>query len=935
MSSPCHPRLTRAMAPSSDPASDLNCSMPSKAPVVVRKAAEDPNLYHHFALENGLECIVVQTPAGNISATASAAMADESAAEYKASSSSSSSSSPSSSSASPSEAGSKVAGVSLSVKTGYFADPAAVPGLAHFLEHMLFMGSAQFPGENEWEDYLARNGGYSNASTDAEHTNYIFEVQPRALLQALAMFSGFFVAPLFNKSAMKREVRAVESEFVEVLTNDATRLQDLIIATCHPAHPGHKFGWGNLETLEKAPQRGGSLDAGSADAGAVDAGTASGGAGAASAAVGAKGSLGGTGERLDVREVMRAFHGRNYSAVGMRMVVVVDGTAESPRAVDIEKAVRESYEAIRNVVSPADLADIASSATSAGTVAVAGAAAASPVSTAASTAGVPAALTGYAAAGDPFAGCCEGQVFRNIPVRDEDTLTVTWSLPPTYSPSGRTSEAEMSAYLRCKPFDYLEQVLGHEGRGSLLSALKRRGLGTAVYVSAGPEEPSRNTAYTLLSVAVTLTPKGLARHDDVVALVVQAARMLATADDDEQRRFWSETAAMNEISFRFAQQQDAIEMAESIAAAMQVFPASLAVAGPSLMFQYDGDLLRAVTAMMTPERCRVDIGSRSFSAALEALPRAPAGYAGAEAGAAVKAQSTGKPTGKAAAPRLAAKDKLTGKLTGKSGTGKAGTGKASPSAGASYTGGVAFETEFFHVIYSRENISPALLEGWAKQPIASDLHFPEPNHFIPKDFGLVTARPHASSVHRCSHDHSRASASPPAGAAAAASSAMSDTAAAPPTAVGSDLPPHLACLPNAALIEQPTLVRGAPFFLQQAAVASAGKAEAAGPAVALKRHPLHDDVAAFPVDAALSSHNSNVAPPHASLNASHIVPYDSAWPVLKDALWAPSAHGELWYLPDPVFKLPRGSVSMLLASKEFYTSAEATVLGRLFVVRDS
>jgi nardilysin len=43
-------------------------------------------------------------------------------------------------------------------------------GLAHLLEHMLFMGSEKYPTENAYDDYLSMHGGFSNAFTESECT---------------------------------------------------------------------------------------------------------------------------------------------------------------------------------------------------------------------------------------------------------------------------------------------------------------------------------------------------------------------------------------------------------------------------------------------------------------------------------------------------------------------------------------------------------------------------------------------------------------------------------------------------------------------------------------------------------------------------------------------------------------------------------------------
>ncbi|KAL6203558.1 hypothetical protein ACLB2K_027258 [Fragaria x ananassa] len=64
----------------------------------------------------------------------------------------------------------EVAAAAMCVGIGSFSNPLEAQGLAHFLEHMLFMGSTKFPDENE-------HGGSSNAYTAAEHTSYFFDVK--------------------------------------------------------------------------------------------------------------------------------------------------------------------------------------------------------------------------------------------------------------------------------------------------------------------------------------------------------------------------------------------------------------------------------------------------------------------------------------------------------------------------------------------------------------------------------------------------------------------------------------------------------------------------------------------------------------------------------------------------------------------------------------
>ena len=59
----------------------------------------------------------------------------------------------------------------LDVHVGHMSDPTDRPGLAHFCEHMLFMGTDKYPRENEWDDYITSHGGDNNAYTTLTDTN--------------------------------------------------------------------------------------------------------------------------------------------------------------------------------------------------------------------------------------------------------------------------------------------------------------------------------------------------------------------------------------------------------------------------------------------------------------------------------------------------------------------------------------------------------------------------------------------------------------------------------------------------------------------------------------------------------------------------------------------------------------------------------------------
>jgi nardilysin len=96
--------------------------------------------------------------------------------------------------------------VAWCVPAGSFDDPADLQGLAHFCEHLVFMGSSAFPKENELDSFLALHGGNTNAFTEYEYTVFQIEVESQGLGGALERLAACFASPLFAPSAVEREL---------------------------------------------------------------------------------------------------------------------------------------------------------------------------------------------------------------------------------------------------------------------------------------------------------------------------------------------------------------------------------------------------------------------------------------------------------------------------------------------------------------------------------------------------------------------------------------------------------------------------------------------------------------------------------------------------------------------------------------------------------
>lgn len=217
--------------------------------VAIRKPEIDPREYRHIKLPNRLECVLV------------------------------------------SDKETKSGAAALCISVGQLDDPPGVDGLAHFLEHMLFLGTERYPDESNFDQFCSSCAGYSNAWTSLDHTVYHFIVTHDHLKDTLDRFSAFFSCPLLSEGGTEREMHAVDSEHNKNLQDDdrygirpkatgatsasqtiqtfpvensskvdtlnyspCTRREFQVLRnTCEASHPMRRFGSGNYASLHDVP----------------------------------------------------------------------------------------------------------------------------------------------------------------------------------------------------------------------------------------------------------------------------------------------------------------------------------------------------------------------------------------------------------------------------------------------------------------------------------------------------------------------------------------------------------------------------------------------------------------------------------------------------------------------------------------------------------
>lgn len=128
-------------------------------------------------------------------------------------------------------------------------EPPEVSGISHFLEHMIFRGTAEYATSTELERAFEAIGGAVNASTDAETTCFHSRLHPDYLAEGVALFASMLRRPLFKDVDVER--RIILEEAREDYNEQGVQINpdNLMAGLLWPGHPLGESLIGTPETL--------------------------------------------------------------------------------------------------------------------------------------------------------------------------------------------------------------------------------------------------------------------------------------------------------------------------------------------------------------------------------------------------------------------------------------------------------------------------------------------------------------------------------------------------------------------------------------------------------------------------------------------------------------------------------------------------------------
>jgi predicted Zn-dependent peptidase len=127
--------------------------------------------------------------------------------------------------------------VALYVRAGARYETDRTNGLSHFVEHMLFRGSARFPSSYTLNRAIEERGGTLYAETGRDYSLYHVALHPREVAAAMEILGDLFAAPAFRD--IERERPIILEEILEDLDDRGrnVNIHDLTRALAWPGHP--------------------------------------------------------------------------------------------------------------------------------------------------------------------------------------------------------------------------------------------------------------------------------------------------------------------------------------------------------------------------------------------------------------------------------------------------------------------------------------------------------------------------------------------------------------------------------------------------------------------------------------------------------------------------------------------------------------------------
>ncbi|REL35725.1 insulinase family protein [Thalassotalea euphylliae] len=148
----------------------------------------------------------------------------------------------------------KSSAASITINVGGRHSPKSFQGLAHLLEHTVFLGSKSYAGTKDFDGFVKKHNGWSNGTTRPLTTRYHFQLNNSpsadALIEGLARLHDMLINPLMREGDIKLAIEEVDEEFQSRKSNDFAGIVSVFKANMSPNNSARYMDVGNKISLQ-------------------------------------------------------------------------------------------------------------------------------------------------------------------------------------------------------------------------------------------------------------------------------------------------------------------------------------------------------------------------------------------------------------------------------------------------------------------------------------------------------------------------------------------------------------------------------------------------------------------------------------------------------------------------------------------------------------
>ncbi|MCH2391897.1 MAG: insulinase family protein, partial [Nitrospinales bacterium] len=163
----------------------------------------------------------------------------------------------------------------------------------------------------------------------------------------------------------------------------------------------------------------------------------------------------------------------------------------------------------------------------------------------------------------------------------------------------------LNDYQNSKPAGIISSLIGHEGKGSLLSKLKEEGLVLSLSAGGGSSHPDINS----FGISVSLTPKGLENYERILELIFNYIRMIRDHGVDEYT--FKENQTMAQINFDWKNPDEGMGFVAAKAALLHDYSLENVETLPFLITKYNPDAYKALLDTLVLENALVVLSHKN------------------------------------------------------------------------------------------------------------------------------------------------------------------------------------------------------------------------------------------------------------------------------------------------------------------------------------